>query len=276
MQYQLTAIGFPSAGAGAQRAPQAAKRWLAPAVSALLALSLLLVLGRVARAADEPVERLLVEDPYVELRTGPGRGFPVFYVAARHEWIEIELRHTDWYRVRTKSGKEGWVDRQQLERTLTETGSKRTFRDVLLEDYLKRRLEFGASWGHFSSEPMLKLWTSYNITDNLAAEITAGEVQGQYSGTNFWHLDLLLQPWAERRVGPFFGIGVGRLNYVPNASLVGAIPVDSNSANAMIGVQVHVTDRLIARVDWTAYTSLLSARQTVQFHALTGGLAFFF
>lgn len=271
MQYQLTALGdFLAPGA-----PRAGRL---PTWSAwtLLVLCLLLGLARGARAADEPGERLLVDDPYVEIRTGPGRSFPVFYVAARHEWIEIEMRHTDWYKVRTESGKEGWVDRLQLENTLTEAGSKRTFRDVLFEDYLKRRVEFGASWGHFSSEPVLKLWTSYNITDNLAAELTAGEVQGQYSGTNFWHLDLLIQPWSERRIAPFFGIGVGRLNYVPNASLVGAIPVNSNSANAMIGVQVHVTERLIVRADWAAYTSLLSANQTAQFHALTAGLAFFF
>ncbi len=227
-------------------------------------------------AAGEEVERLLVDDPYVELRTGPGRSFPVFYVAQRHDWIEIELRHTDWFKVRIASGQEGWVDRAQLENTLTEAGSKKTFRDVLLEDYLRRRMEFGGAWGHFSSEPVLKLWATYNITDNLATELTFGQVQGQYSGTNFWHLDLLLKPWADLRVGPFFGVGLGRIDYAPNASLVGAIPVNSNSANAMVGVQVHVTDRLIARLDWAAYTSLVSANQTAQFHALTGGLAFFF
>ena len=47
-------------------------------------------------------------------RTGPGRGYPVFFVAARDEWVEIELRHTDWYKVRTAGGKLGWVHRSQL------------------------------------------------------------------------------------------------------------------------------------------------------------------
>jgi uncharacterized protein YgiM (DUF1202 family) len=243
----------------------------------LLAIALLAVAPHAARAADDAqTERLVVDDPYAELRTGPGRSYPVFYVVARHEWIEIELRHTDWYKVRTEHGQEGWIDRRQLETTLTEAGSKKTFRDVLLEDYLSRHLEFGAGWGHFESEPVLKLWSTYYLTDTIGAELTFGQVQGQYSGTNFWHLDLTMQPWAEQRVSPFFGIGLGRIDNVPNASLVGAINTNSNSANAMLGVRVHLTDRLVARADWTAYTSLLSSSQTAQFHAITAGLSFFF
>ncbi len=79
----------------------------------------------VAAAAGEKVE---VTDPFIELHTGPGRGYPVFYVAGRHEWVEIELRHTDWFLVRTEGGKEGWVNRQQIEATLTQIGTKTSFR----------------------------------------------------------------------------------------------------------------------------------------------------
>ena len=65
-----------------------------------------------APAAGEPEGRARqVTDPYIELRTGPGRGYPVFFVAARGEWIDIELRHTDWFHVRTDGGKVGWVHR---------------------------------------------------------------------------------------------------------------------------------------------------------------------
>src|ERR1700752_281799 len=113
-----------------------------------------------ARAAEE-TEKLIVTDPYIELRTGPGRGYPIFFVAARDERIQILLRHTDWYKVRTEKGKEGWVVRSQLETTLTEPGGKKTFREIALDDYLQRGLELGAAWGRFKSEPMLKVWTAY-------------------------------------------------------------------------------------------------------------------
>src|SRR5262245_8199695 len=102
---------------------------------ACAALTLVFGLGATptARAAEE-TEKLIVTDPYIELRTGPGRGYPIFFVAARDERIQILLRHTDWYKVRTEQGKEGWVIRSQLETTLTEAGSKKTFRDSALDD----------------------------------------------------------------------------------------------------------------------------------------------
>jgi hypothetical protein len=221
-------------------------------------------------------ERVQVTDPYVEMRTGPGRGYPIFHVAERGAWIGLELRHTDWYRVRTEDGKVGWVERQQLATTLTEAGAHKSFREVVLDDYLKRRLEFGAAYGHFKSDPMLKAWLSYNMTETLALEATAGQVQGVFSGTDFWHLDLLVEPWSDWRLAPFLGIGVGKLLNIPNATLVGATSTDAKLANAMVGLRFHMTDRFIARVDYTVYTGFLSDTRTDQYRAITAGLAFFF
>ena len=240
--------------------------WLAALTLALACLS----------AAAAPVERVQIADPYIELRTGPGRGYPIFHVAAREEWIEIELRHTDWYRVRAENGKVGWVNRQQLETTLTEAGGRKTFRDIALDDYLRRRLEFGAAWGHFKSEPMLKIWTGYKVADVLAIEATIGQVQGVFSGTDFWHLNLLAEPFSDRRLAPFAGIGLGKFKNIPNASLVDASTTDAKLANATIGVRYHLTERFVARADYTIYTAFLSDRRSSEYRAITAGLSFFF
>ncbi len=243
--------------------------WLARIVALWVALA-----GAPALARD--AERVQIADPYIELRTGPGRGYPIFHVASRHEWIEIELRHTDWYRVRTENGRVGWVQRAQLETTLTEAGGKKTFRDIALDDYLRRRLEFGGAWGQFKSEPMLKLWTGYKLADAFAVEATIGQVQGLFSGTDFWHLNLLAEPFSDRRLAPFIGIGVGKFRNIPVASLVGATTTDAKLANAMIGVRFHLTERFVARVDYTLYTAFLSDRRTSEYRAITAGLSFFF
>lgn len=238
----------------------------------LLWIACMLGFAPTARAA----ERLKVADPYLELRTGPGRGYPVFFVAAREEFVEIELRRTDWYKVRTEGGKEGWVHRLQLERTLTEAGGTKTFRDIALDDYLRRRVELGAGWGRFKSEPMLKLWTAYRFSDTLAAELTLGQVQGLFSGTDLWHLNLQTEPWSDRRLSPFFGIGVGKFNNLPNQSLVGAVPVNAKLAHATLGLRYHLTERFMVRADYSLYTAFVADTRSTEYRAVTAGLSFFF
>jgi hypothetical protein len=229
-----------------------------------------------ALAADSPRERLIVADPYLDLHTGPGRGFPKFFVVERNDWVEIELRHTDWFRVRTSSGKVGWVVRQQLERTLTEAGSEKTFRDVVVDDYLRRKFEMGAGYGRFKKEPMLKLWLGYRMSDTLSLEGSMAQVQGVFSGTDLWHINLNSEPWSHRRLSPFFGVGVGKFKNIPNASLVGAQLTNVNLANGTIGLRYYLTDRFVLRTDYTFYTAFLSDARYGEYRAVTAGISFFF
>lgn len=255
---------------------------LAALLPGYLALALL-VCAPAARAADEApapeapaVERLQVADPYLEMRTGPGRGYPIFHVAARGEWVAVQLRFTDWFKVRTDNGKEGWVQRAQLETTLTEAGVVKSFRDTLLDDYLHRRLELGAAWGQFKSEPMLKIFTAYRLSETLSVEATIGQVQGLYSGTDFWHVNLNVEPWSDHRWSPFMGIGFGRMKNVPNLSLVDASTTNANTGNATIGLRYYLSDRFVLRADWTLYTAFIGDNRSSEFRAVTGGLSFFF
>ena len=89
-------------------------------LSQLLLLAAALAVMPGAQAAEsaplmDPAGRLQVTDPYLEMHTGPGRGYPVFFVVERGQGVWITLRHTDWSKVVTEHGQEGWVDRAQLE-----------------------------------------------------------------------------------------------------------------------------------------------------------------
>jgi SH3-like domain-containing protein len=245
-----------------------------PRCAAVLALGL--AAGTPALAESAAAERLKITDPYIELRTGPGRGFPIHHVAAREEWIVVELRNTDWYKVRTDTGKQGWVHRSQLQSTLTEAGVQKSFRDIALDDYLARRVQLGAAWGKFKSEPMLKLWTSYKLSETLSAEATIGQVQGVFSGTNIWHLNLMSEPWSDQRLSPFFAIGMGKFHNLPNQTLVNAIAVDAKLSNASIGLRYYLTDRFVVRTDYTLYTAFVGDTRTGEYRAKTIGLSFFF
>ena len=153
---------------------------------------------------------------------------------------------------------------------------RKRFFDVAVDDYLHRRLELGASLGRFEKEPMLKLWASYRLADTLAIEGSLGQVQGLYSGTDYWHFNLTSEPWSDRRWSPYFGIGVGRFANLPNLSLVNAVPTNANLANAAIGLRYHLSDRFVVRVDYTLYTAFLADERYGEYRALTTGLSFFF
>jgi uncharacterized protein YgiM (DUF1202 family) len=254
-----SAASAPMAAASAPAAPVAAAS--APAVKP---------------ARSPKAERVLVGDAYIELRTGPGRGYPIYYVVPRDEWIEIELRHTDWFRVRTDDGKVGWVVRQQLETTLTAAGGKKTFRDVLLDDYLSRKVQLGAAWGHFQSEPMLKVWTSYRFSDTLSLEATYAQVQGVFSGTDLWHVSVVVEPWSDYRLSPFFSVGLGKFKNFPNLSLIGATTTDAKLGTASLGVRYHLTERFVLSADYSIYTAYVSDQRTTEYKAWTAGIAFFF
>ena len=243
---------------------------LAAALGALAALP--------AHANDKPesIQALQVTDPYLEMHTGPGRGFPVFHVAARGESVSIVLRHTDWFKVRTAGGKEGWVQRKQLESTLTQAGEPKRFRDVLVDDYLRRRFELGAAVGRFGGEPALKVWSSWRLAETISIEGTIGQVQGLYSGTDFWHLNLHTEPWGHQRLSPTFGIGFGRFNNLPNTSLVGALPTDAKLANATIGLRWFISDRFVARADYSVYTAYINNTRSGEYRSVKAGLSFFF
>ena len=250
-------------------------RWRG-ALARVAACALLVVLLGVGPPVALAGEQVQITDPYIELHTGPGRGYPVFFVAERNEKIEILLRHTDWYKVRTDSGQEGWVNRTQLETTLTAAGTAKVFRDVLVDDYLRRRLEMGAAWGLFDSEPMVKIWGGYRFADALSIEVTIGQVQGTFAGTELWNVNLNVEPWSDRRFSPFFGVGLGRFHNIPNLSLVNAVETTANLANAAVGLRYYIADRFVARLDYSIYSAYTSDLSSTEYRAATLGLAFFF
>ena len=227
-------------------------------------------------SADESNERVLVADPYLELHTGPGRGYPIFDISERGERVEILGRHTDWFKVRTARGREGWVSRAQMEATLTGAGEKKTFRDVLFDDYLARRLEFGFSFGTFKRDPLLSAHTGYRLHDNFLVELTVAQSAGDFSSTSLLYGALVSQPFPDSRWSPFFALGAGRFTNTPKSTLVSAIETKGDVANAAIGLRYYVTRQFFLRVEAKRHVTLVNYDSTNAYTELSAGASFFF
>lgn len=226
--------------------------------------------------AEESRERVWVADPYLELHTGPGRAYPIFDIAERGERVEILSRHTDWFKVRTARDKEGWVSRAQMEATLTEAGEKKTFRDVLFDDYLARRIELGFAFGTLNHDPLLSAYAGYRLHENIEVELTIAQSAGDFSTTSLYYISLVSLPFPDSRWAPFFSLGAGRFTNTPKSTLVSAIETRGGLANAAVGLRYYVTRQFFVRAEAKKHVALIDYNRTDDYTELSVGAAFFF
>jgi hypothetical protein len=123
---------------------------------------------------------------------------------------------------------------------------------------------------------MLKIWATYRWVDSLSIEATVGQVQGVFSGTDFWHVNLNIEPWSDQRLSPTLGVGLGKFRNIPNSSLVDSIATNAQLAVASAGLRYHLSDRFVARIDYGLYTAFVADTRNTEYRAVTVGFSFFF
>ena len=239
------------------------------------ALILMLLLVSSVTIADELPE-VKVADPYLELHTGPGEGYPIFYVVDRNEFVDVITRKTDWFKVRTQKGKVGWVNRQQMERTLSPGGKQTEISDVSMEDFASRRWEIGVVGGTFNSDPVMSLYGGYALTPNLSSELTISKVIGEYSSSQLVNLNLLSQPFPRWRYSPFFTLGMGYIETTPRVTLIQAKDRNDLIANVGVGLKMYLKRRFVLRGEFKSYVAFSSDDNNEEFKEWKAGFAFFF
>jgi uncharacterized protein YraI len=244
----------------------------ARAVQALLGL---LLLGLAAAALAEP-PRVRVVEPFLELHTGPGRGYPVFHVLESGDTADLILRRTDWFKVRGEDGVEGWVDRAQMERTLSEAGVPVSFGQVLMEDYLSRRIEVSIVAGTVENEPSVGLRGGYRLGEYLGVELGLTQVPGTFSSSTIYTLNLVSAAFPDWRFSPTFTIGMGYFDNVPQPTLVAADQFSGTSANAGLGLRTFLGRHFLMRADVRQHVVLVSDERNLEFLELSAGFGFFF
>jgi len=249
-----------------------------PFINTLLAIFILIAQNAYAEDKIEPNEhqQVTIVEAYIELHTGPGSGFPIFFVEQRGNKIEILKRKTDWFKVHTETNKTGWVERSQLEKTLTEAGVKKTFKDILIDDYIKSRIEFGIGMGLFESEQSFTIHAGYKLTPNITFELAYTKIAGKFSSSTLYQGNFNLQLYPDSRFSPFLFIGYGKFENVPATSLVSAANSSLDMGNAGIGVKFYLTDQFYFRADASTYVVLVGDNRSDEYSHFSAGFSFFF
>jgi len=241
---------------------------------AFLAVLLAVLLAAPVAFADGP--RIRVVEPFLEFHTGPGRGYPVFHVLESGDTALILKRRTDWFKLQADDGKTGWVDRAQMERTLTDAGVPTSFREVLLDDYLARRLEVGFVAGTFDGDSTVGLRGSYRLGEYMSAEAGITHVPGTFSSSTVYNLNLVSGPFPNWRLSPTLTIGLGYFDNVPQPTLLAGEEFSGMSGNAGIGVRAFLSRHFLVRADLRQHVVLVDDQSNREFRELTAGFAFFF
>jgi hypothetical protein len=227
-------------------------------------------------AADNDQVRLQVAEPYIELHTGPGRGFPVFYVVERHDWIDIIKRRTDWFRVKTENGKEGWAYIEQMELTLALPGKRTEFAQVKQEDFQSRRYEFGAMAGDFGGAALMTVFAGLNMSKNLSAELALSQASGTFTNNFLLKANILSTPFPHWRVAPYFIMGGGVMRSEPKGTFVQIDSTDDPVASVGLGFRAYLTRRFVFRAEVNEVVAFINEENNGEFTEWKLGFSFFF
>jgi uncharacterized protein YgiM (DUF1202 family) len=233
------------------------------------------LLATAVLAQDEYV-RVIVDDPFIELHTGPGRGYPVFYIGERGEEIEVIKRRTEWFQVRVPRGQEGWVHLEQLQRTFDLEGEQFDLPGLSLGDYRDRRWEVGALYGDFGGANVISAFGGFSITENLSLELNLAQALGRFSDSQMFSFNVLHLMFPEKRWSPFFTLGGGAIRTTPKATLVDTLDRRDSMALAGAGFRVYLTRRFVFRTEYKTYVAFTSRDDNEEIREWKAGFSFFF
>jgi hypothetical protein len=240
----------------------------------LLALLMLTAGPGTARAGER---KILIADPFIELHTGPGRGYPVFHVVERGREVTIVKRRTDWFEIRTDRGVSGWAPREQMIATLEPTGEPLDLQEPARENYMSRRWQAGVAGGDFAGASMISVFGGYAFSDNLSIELTLNHIIGEFSNGYSATLGLMHVFVPEWRISPYFTLGTGVIFTEPKSTLVQSIDRDDQIGYVGGGLQFYLTRRFMLRSEYRnniVFTSRDDNEEVDEWKYL--GFAFFF
>ncbi len=222
--------------------------------------------------------QVVVSDPYLELHTGPGRGYPVFYVAGQGDRVTLLKRRTDWFKVAVNHPrqKEGWVHREALSHTLDLDGSVVDMGALGVDDFSGRRWEMGFAGGDFNGASALSGYLGYAMTPNITLQLEGGQILGDYSDGVIVSANILMFPFPKWRLSPYFTIGSGIITTKPHSTVVVAEDREDEIANAGVGANLYLSDRFMLRMEYKRLTALTSRDDNEEIDQWKAGFSVFF
>jgi hypothetical protein len=210
----------------------------------------------VAEEADseaDSYQQVQIADPFVDVHTGPGGGYPIIYAIERGEEIKIIQRRTSWFKISSQKGPEGWVSIEQMSETLSPKGEEIEFTNKTQEDFVKRHWELGIMGGSFGGATAITSYAAYLFNKGFTTEFALSQAIGNASSSFLYNIGLVMQPFPEWAISPYFHLGTGIIDVDPKATLIQPIDQSSQFSNIGFGARVYLTKQIIFRLEYSEY-----------------------
>ncbi len=221
--------------------------------------------------------QVFVKTPYLELHTGPGRGYPVFDVVPQGESVIVLFRRTQWLKVRTRRGAEGWASEDDMLHTVLADGEPlplqignragyhlAPFRGGSIRRRLRRR------------EPRLRLRRPLSFNSQLAVEAAVGQFLGRYSNGVTADIGLTHVPMPQWRLSPFLMLGIGVLHVEPKATLVQPSNRTEQTAYVGGGLRYYIGRSFFLRAEYKTHVVITTQNRNQVEDEWKLGFAVFF
>lgn len=193
---------------------------------------------------------LYVVEPFIEMHTGAGRGYPIHHVIEQGQEVELLKRRTNWYKVRSSDGIEGWVKASALAHTLKPSGIPADLPDVSHSEYLASRWRVGFTTGKMEGADAYSIVLGYRPLRYVGVELEAGEVfdssvTGSYKGGN-----LIIEPISRWSFTPFISFGAGVMEFDLRQKLAGEVISDADYNSIGIGTNYYLGRNFLVRGEY--------------------------
>ncbi|OUR66267.1 hypothetical protein A9Q73_07410, partial [Bermanella sp. 47_1433_sub80_T6] len=198
---------------------------------------------RVPTAVTPPAPQveLSVIDTYLELHTGPGRGYPIFHVIEQGQSVKVLRRRSNWFYVSDRRNTQGWVKQESLARTLAPTGMPAALPDIQHGDFLAQQGRIGFSVGQLGTSYTANVTAGYRLLSFAGIEVEYGQIFKDLEDGSSVGATVIIEPIKSWSFTPFISKGIAWQDWKKKKkSSVGGNSFSSNSEFTGAGINYYI------------------------------------
>lgn len=208
--------------------------------------------------SSQQMVELKVIDTYLELHSGPGRGYPIFHVIEQGQSVKVHTRRTNWFYVSDRRNRQGWVKQEGLARTLAPTGLPAALPETQHGDFLAQQGRVGFSIGLQEKAETASVMAGFRLLNWAGIEIEYGELfEDEYDGISYGG-SLIIEPFqlldmtGNWSFTPFISKGIGKQEWTrKRKATIGPVNTFQNDYEFTgVGVNYYIGYSFVVRAEY--------------------------